>query len=222
MAYRWRKTDESIDLVHCSDHEQRSLYYGRIYTIKQGYQYSETNNYIYNLKISNSDIQTNPRRKRYKLEAIEQFAKEITALIQALRQDDDSINPLLLVPMPPSKKPSDPEYDDRMEQVGKLVADTLENVLCLPVLSMAQSVESYHSRSDARNPEQIYQLLKLDPNLLHNYSEHSNIALIDDVLTSGAHYAAATRRLEEFFANVRVIGIFWAKAMSSPEEYPEN
>jgi hypothetical protein len=216
-GYRWHKTDESINLAHCPNHEQQFLYYARFYTIGQNFKYSESNQLILNLKISKSEVQRNPQRKPHKQRAINQFAKEVTALLKQVESGD----PLFLIPIPPSKMPSDPEYDDRMELVAKRITDELENVQYFPVLSMSQSMESYHSGSDARNPEQLFQMLKLDENLLSKYDGHSIIALIDDVLTSGAHFTAATRRLEGCFTNVQVIGIFWAKAVPPPEEYSE-
>lgn len=49
------------------------------------------------------------------------------------------------------------------------------------------------------------------------YQAGSTIALIDDVLTSGAQFAAARRRIAEVLPDVEVIGIFWAKAVSADD-----
>lgn len=209
--YRWRKTDESVILAHCPDHEQGFLFYARTYTAGQGYQYSETNQLILNLKIRQDDVKRNSQRLQYKQRAIQQFAKEVTALLRDQLEPESS---LILVPMPPSKERSDPEYDDRVEQVTKAVAASIEGVSWLPLIHMTKSIESYHLRSDGRNPDDIYVAMQLDEEIAKHYESNSIIALIDDVLTSGAHFTAARRHIQERFPDATVVGIFWAKAVS--------
>ena len=51
---RWRKTDASIWLYNCPEHESLNLLYGRIYTVGEDYSFSETNQQIKNLKIKPS------------------------------------------------------------------------------------------------------------------------------------------------------------------------
>jgi hypothetical protein len=212
--YRWRKTDESIVLIHCPDHEQSFLFYARTYTSRQGYQFSPTNQLILNFKIKPSEIRQNPKRLHYKQQAIRQFAAE---LITLLRDRRDSTQALTLVPMPPSKVRSDAEYDDRMEQVARAVAVGLEGVSWLPLLSIIQNIESYHQRTEGRDPDQLYALMQIEPSAAAQYQPHSVIILIDDVLTSGAHFTAARQRIQERFPEATVIGIFWAKAIAADE-----
>uniref|UniRef100_A0A7C3PIQ3 ComF family protein n=1 Tax=Oscillatoriales cyanobacterium SpSt-418 TaxID=2282169 RepID=A0A7C3PIQ3_9CYAN len=187
------------------------MFYARTYTAGQGYQYSETNQLILNFKIRYDDIKRNPQRRQYKQRAIQQFAKEVTALLRD--QLDPSLS-LILVPIPPSKERSHPEYDDRVEQVVKAVAANIHTVSWLPLLQVTTSMESYHSRSAGRNPEDIYAVLQLDEASAKYCQPNSIIALVDDVLTSGAHFTAARRRIQERFPDTTVIGIFWAKAVS--------
>ncbi|MGG6297910.1 hypothetical protein ACQ4M4_26245 [Leptolyngbya sp. AN02str] len=209
--YRWRKTDESDILAHCPDHERSFLFYARTYTAGQGYQYSETNQLILNLKIRQDDIKRNPQRLQYKQRAIQQFAQEVSALLR------DRLEPklsLILVPMPPSKERSEPEYDDRVEQVVKAVAESIEGVRWMPLIYTAKSMESYHLRSDGRNPNDIYLAMQLDEAIALHCKSNDIIALVDDVLTSGAHFTAARNRVHERLPDALVIGIFWAKAVS--------
>ena len=56
--------------------------------------------------------------------------------------------------------------------------------------------------------------MQIESNIAEQFKEGSLIVLLDDVLTSGAHFTAARRRILEIFPNVTVIGIFWAKAVS--------
>ena len=122
---RWRRTDDSIWLYNCPEHKDLNLIYGRIYTVGEGYQFSETNQQISNLKIKPSETQ----RLRWKRVAINKFATELTAL---LRTNIPANRSMALIPIPPSKTPIHFEYDDRLLQVARAVAASLENVRCWP------------------------------------------------------------------------------------------
>jgi len=209
--FRWRKTDESIFLAHCPNHAEQFLFYARIYTIGQGYTFSETNNLILNLKKS---PQAPPTQLYYKRQAICRFAQEVISLFQAQLSLARLIT---LVPMPPSKERSHPAYDDRMEQVAEAIAAEFDNMEWLPLLQATGSRASSHLRSSRRNPDEIYQLMQIDQAEADRYRTGSMIALIDDILTSGAQFATARRRLAEVFPAADVIGIFWAKAVSADD-----
>lgn len=210
---RWRKTDESDFLAHCPDHPAQFLYYARIYTVRRGFEFSQTNQLIVNLKKS---PQAPSNQLYYKQNAIKQFAREVIAL---LRDQLDPTQSLTLVPIPPSKTRSHPEYDDRVEQVAQTVAQALPNVTNLPLLDLTADMESYHGRSDRRDPDQLYEQLQVQPTLIDRCS--GMIALLDDVLTSGAHFTAARRRILEACPAASVIGLFWAKSVS-PLDEPED
>jgi len=59
--------------------------------------------------------------------------------------------------------------------------------------------------------------MQIESNIAEQFKEGSLIVLLDDVLTSGAHFTAARRRILEVFPDATVIGIFWAKAISADE-----
>lgn len=209
---RWREADDSIVLVHCPDELKPDLLYARIYTVGRDFRFSETNNQIFNLKMSPN---ASPQRLRYKQRACRQMADEVIALLQEHLPSDQS---LTLVPMPPSKARSHPEYDDRLEQVAEMIAGRFSNVDWLPLLYSTQSVESYHLRPVVRDPEQLYELMQVDVTDRQQLRPDTILALLDDVLTSGAHFTAARRHLVEAFPDSAVIGIFWAKAVS-PDDF---
>jgi predicted amidophosphoribosyltransferase len=209
---RWREADESIVLAHCPDELKPDLLYARIYTVGRDFRFSETNNQIFNLKMSPN---VSPQRLRYKQRACRQMAGEVIALLQEHLPLEQL---LTLVPMPPSKARSHPEYDDRLEQVAQMIAARFDNVDWLPLLYTTESIESYHLRAGSRDPGQLYELMQVDVAQGRHFQAGSTIALLDDVLTSGAHFTAARRRLLEAFPEAEVIGIFWAKAVS-PEDF---
>ncbi|MBD1997310.1 hypothetical protein H6G00_11835 [Leptolyngbya sp. FACHB-541] len=202
---RWRKTDASDWLQHCPEHESFYLVYGRIYTPGEGYSFSETNNLISNLKASPQQQQ----RLRYKRLAMEKFAAEVIDLFTDGLKKTSS---LVLVPMPPSKAKDHPDYDNRIEVVAQRVAEAFENIVCLPLLVTIESHEGYHTSGASREAEDIYNSIAVDEEITGYYSEGSTFVILDDILTSGAHYAAARRKLLERFSNTEVKGLFWAKS----------
>lgn len=204
--YRWRKTDESVELFYCPEHAELQLFYGRIYTVGQGYEYSRTNQAVLNLKMSPA---SSVKRLVYKSRAIDQCSHELT---EFLTRSVDPLLPLILVPIPPSKTRSHPEYDDRMEQVAEQVVQRCPNVTCLPLIYTITDSESFHSRSDSRTPDEIYRLMAINTSQVALYNPEAHIVLLDDVLTSGSHFTAARRHLLEYFVDATIHGIFWAKA----------
>jgi hypothetical protein len=204
--YRWRKTDESVELFHCPEHTDLGLYYARTYTIGQGYRYSSTNQLVLNLKISPNQPAD---RLVYKNRAIVQCAREVAEFFtQSVNPD----LPIILVPMPPSKTRSHPEYDDRMEQVAQQVDQRCSNVMWAPLLETIVDGESYHSRSDSREPDDLYRLMEINHERVESYDADTHVVLLDDVLTSGSHFSAARRHLLNYFDDANIHGLFWAKA----------
>ncbi len=85
------------------------------------------------------------------------------------------------------------------------------------MLFAAENMESYH-RGAQRNPNQLYELLQVDPTIASCYSPGSIVALLNDVLTSGSHFTAARRRILKSFPEAEIIGIFWARSVSPTDE----
>lgn len=206
---RWHKTDESDSLYHCPEHKSLLLIYGRIYTIGMGYAHSETNQLVLNLK--KSPVNSSEAELRYKQRAIEKFASEVVGLFARI------IGPYpnelaALVPMPPSKTTGHPAYDDRMDKVAKKVSQEFPNVRYWPLLKGTKSVGSAHSGAGSREPEDIFKVIEVDKAEVPNYQKDEVIYIFDDVLTSGAHFTAARRRILEHFPSEGIGGLFWAKA----------
>ena len=207
---RWRRTDDSVWLYNCPEHKDLNLIYGRIYTVGEGYQFSDTNQQISNLKIKPSETQ----RLRWKRAAIKKFADELTALLKANIPEDRS---MALIPIPPSKTSRHPDYDDRLLQVVKTVAANLSTVRCWPVLECTVDRESLHSGGAHRTVQEVYKSIGINEAIFSNRNENEILCLLDDVLTSGASFSAARNKLLERFPGKKVSGIFWAKA-----EQPET
>jgi len=71
---------------------------------------------------------------------------------------------------------------------------------------------THHLQTKSRDPNRLYELMRFDSTQAEHFQAGCIIALIDDVLTSGSHFTAASRRLIERFPEAEIIGIFWARA----------
>jgi hypothetical protein len=176
-------------------------YFLREYTAGRGYAGSETNRLILNLK-KPSDRRGNPEW-RYKERAIEQVAREFRASVNL-----SALSRITLVPMPPSKAKSDPLYDDRMLQVLRAVdvegqLDIRELLLC------AESMPPAHATAVRPTIAHLIANFVLDESLAA--PQPQSIALVDDVLTTGAHFVAAKAVLAARFAGVPIRGLFVAR-----------
>jgi hypothetical protein len=208
---RWRRTDDSVWLYNCPEHKEWNLVYGRIYTVGEGYQFSDTNQQISNLKIKPSETQ----RLHWKRIAINKFADELTAL---LRANIPANRYMALIPIPPSKTPRHPEYDDRLLQVARTVAANLAAVRCWPILECIVDRESFHTDSSQRTTQDVYWSIGIDESVYSSRNDYEFLCLIDDVLTSGASFSAARNKLLERFPGKKISGVFWAKAEHAASE----
>ncbi len=179
------------------------LYLGE-YNARKGYQFSETNNLVFNLK-KPLDRRGQPGWP-YKRRAIEEAGRQ-------LREALDAVNPgwlsiATLVPVPPSKTRTDPMYDDRMVQVLHVMGrgmklDVRELILQRESTGAAHSTEARRSVDDLRENYAVSEdLVAPRPRV---------IGVVDDVLTTGAHFKAAQQLLRGWFPEVRIYGIFVAR-----------
>ena len=176
------------------------------YTARQGYTYSTTNDLIHNIK-KTPDRRGKPEWK-YKEQAILRAA---TAFRDALANVDAQT--WVFVPVPPSKSRDDPLYDDRMTKMLRAIwpdqpADVRELII------QTQSTESAHESQERPTPPRLQARYRIDETV--TMPEPAIIAIVDDVLTTGAHFRAASAVLKARFPAVRLAGLFIARRV--PEE----
>lgn len=210
---KWRKIDDSDWLENIPQPERRrlSLIYARTYTIGQNFSYSITNQLIANFK---KPVDRPPQELRYKKQAIQQFAHEVT---QRLSQVQGWT--IYLIPLPPSKSRDSLGYDDRVHDVARLVSHNLDFVECLPLLETQQDRNSLSRSGHNRSWEAVYRSLNIRPELRQYAQSISgsrvSFVFLDDILTSGATFYAAVKKLEDDLDLCAHAGIFWAKARRS-------
>lgn len=172
------------------------------------WNFSPTNQLISNLK---------KRRDRasraelgYKSTAIQQVAEQFAKSWkwQMLHEQ----HRVALIPIPPSKARTDPAYDARMLEVVTLIARNVGLPLDIRDCLSSSGVHAASHEAQARpSPEELYAELHFDPATGKPDQPPGVIFLFDDMLTTGAHYVAATRRLAEVFPGVQIIGNFVAR-----------
>jgi len=198
---RLLKIDELTRPDHDYLRDDDECYYLREYTARGGYEISATNDLIHNLK-KEIARRVYPAEYRYKALAINQAGRELATSI-----NPEFLQTVTLVPIPPSKIKSDPDYDDRILQIinvmtAGIAADIRELII------QTQTLAAYHA-GGIRNAVTLAQYYRIDENLAN--PAPTRIAVFDDLLTKGTHFRAAKRALQQRFPNVEVFGFFIAR-----------
>lgn len=181
------------------------------YTARQGFAFSETNNLIKNLK---KDVDRRGRPEwRYKERAISTVAGDLREIL-----GQAGVEGVTFVPMPPSKAKSDPLHDDRMTQILRQMGEGWRLDL-RELLMMRQSMAASHMADQRPSQQTLYENMAIDEHKVT--PAPTDIIIFDDVLTAGAHFKAAQRRLQERFPGVRTYGLFIARRVPNTDDFSE-
>jgi len=178
-------------------------YYARDYIARGTHKDSEANQLISNFK-RHPKFRGQPPW-RYKQRAIDQFAAELGGIIG---------KNLSVAAVPSSKLPDHPEYDSRLlDTLGVLKRLRPDLVIETPLALKASTKPSHHGGSRSINEISF----NLEWRGLSGACRL--LILVDDVLTSGAHFKACKQVITAHAPDVRVAGIFWARTVW-PEAQP--
>ena len=214
--YRLTQIDDLNRGEHFYLQDEDECYFLGEYTARGGYGHSPTNQLIFNLK-------KGPKHRdtpvwHYKEKAIEECAGYFV----------ENLNPgflaeATLVPVPPSRVKSDPQYDDRILWLLKSIAKRVE-VSCdiRELVVQRQSYQPSHLTEDRMKPSELREIYTLA--LHHVQSAPRQVAVFDDVITSGCHFRAIKDLLEERWPGIPVIGLFVARVVRDdrPEPAPPD
>ncbi len=201
FADRFTRIDDLSRPDHWHLAESDVCYFLGEYTARQGYAYSDTNQLIINLK-KPMDRRDRPEW-RYKQEAIRQAA-------EAFRKglNPEALDRLTFVPIPPSKAKGHPLHDDRLTRM--LHAIRPQPPLDIrELIVQTESTEAAHGLEDRPWPEEIEALYEVDESL--TAPPPQAMAVVDDILTTGAHFRAAHAVLSTRFPTATVVGLFIAR-----------
>jgi len=120
----------------------------------------------------------------------------------------EALDRLTFVPVPPSKAKGDPLYDDRLTRMLRAIRpepplDVRELIV------QTESTDAVHDREVRPRPEEIEALYSIDQTLTEPAPRL--VAVVDDLLTTGAHFRAAKSILSARFPEVAVVGMFIAR-----------
>jgi len=196
-----------IDEINRKDHyyivEEDQCFFIGEYTSRKGFQHSQTNQLVLNLK-KGMDRRGRPEW-RYKQEAIEKAGRTLGAVLS-----QNALDNFTFVPVPPSKAKSDSLYDDRMVQVVRHIragrpVDGRELIL------QHTSTEPAHDRDQRPTPEDIAALYEINEQFVSQPRHPVALIIVDDVLTTGAHFKATQAVLKKQFPEVPIFGLFVAR-----------
>ena len=201
MPPRLTKIDELTRSDHFRISENDECYYLREYTSGGGFQFSDTNQLITNLKKS-VDRRGRPEYQ-HKLRAIATAASELRANL-----NPDWLRQATLVPIPPSACRTDILFDDRMTQI---LLQTVANVGgdVRELIVARSSMMPAHLSNVRPGVEELMDNYQIDESLANPVP--TIIGVFDDLLTAGSHFSAVKNVLSARFPGAPIIGIFIAR-----------
>jgi hypothetical protein len=160
------------------------------------------NQLLRNFKCAPSVARRDARRAHYKRQATATLAAWLRAAVPREKAERCT-----WVPVPPSKQPGDPDFDDRLSRILRLAFSGYD-IDVRDLLYQACSTPGDHA-SRLRLPEQaLLETLRFDPAALGSGPIRGIVALFDDVLTSGKHYKCCQKRIREALPHAPVVGVF--------------
>jgi hypothetical protein len=205
-----------IDDLTRDDHnhllpEDECLFFGD-YTARKGWAHSATNQLILNFKIPVKLRGTN--RWPHKHRAVRTVAELFSASI------GDRFSELTLVPVPPSKLRSDPEYDDRMMDMLRALnppagisADVRELVIQTTPIGAA------HESSSRPPPAAWESVYEIDEALTGHTPKW--IGIVDDLLVTGCRFRAMSNVLSRRFPEARITELFIARRVPEAIDFSD-
>lgn len=165
-----------------------------------GYAASPNNSKISNFKKPVSVKDTN--QWAHKQRAIRDFIDDLGSITF-----QDKQNEIMVVPGITSKPRSDSEWDDRIDKVAEGFADKFSHLSIGKIIDTRDAVVP-SSHGGGRDMTIIKNNTIWDG---HCPEAADTIIIVDDVLTTGAHFKAWKEFILENCPNVnKVIGVFWA------------
>ena len=201
FAHRLTRIDDLTRSDHWYLTPEDECYFLGEYTARKGYAYSATNSLVLNFKKS-MDRRDRPEW-RYKEQAIARAADAFSGTL-----DSESLERLTFVPIPPSKARDHPLHDDRLTRMLRAMRNG-PSLDIRELVVQTQSTDPVHDREVRPRPAEIEALYRIDEAL----SEPTPriVALVDDLLTTGAHFRAAHSILSSRFPGCRILGLFIAR-----------
>lgn len=195
-----------IDPSNRGDHyyleEEHECFYFHEYFAGKGFLHSAGNQFISNLK--KSVLTRGQPQYQYKEQAITRAARMLGAVFVGTPA---VFTHATITAIPPSKLRDHAEYDDRINRIiaGAChghAADVRDLVL------QTQGYDASHNQASGgrKKPHELEAIYALSPQ-----PPRSTVILVDDVLTTGAHFVAARNVIRTQYPDTKVYGFFLAR-----------
>jgi len=201
---RLLKIDESLIDEYLSLEKSDLCFFLGEYAARQGYQFSEMNQLVYNLKKPLSVI--DQPHWSYKEKSINQIADLIISLKAWQKLKD-----CLWIPIPPSKVTSHKEYDNRLTKVLIKIKEKEPNFSFSEILVSKENRDSAHLGAKRLGITEHINNLSIDQSKI--ISTQKPIIIFDDVITSGASFKAAQILLKKIYPDSTIVGFFVARSI---------
>jgi len=204
LSIRLSKVDDLTRPDHFFLKPEDQCFYLGEYTARKGFLFSPTNKLIINLK--------KPMERKgkpewaFKTQAIEEAGRQLRQAIQAV--NPNWLATTTLVPIPPSKIRSDPGYDDRVVEVLRSLARGIQ-VDIRELVLQRQTMQPAHGTATRPRLSELIDNYVIDERLAE--PKPRVIGIVDDVLTTGAHFKAVQQVLRARFPDLPSCGIFIAR-----------
>lgn len=166
--------------------------------------HAEENRLIINFKHDPAKFGKDSPQMYYKRKAVFNFASAVASFF--MDNCDTFSEGVFLVPIPTSKPRSAQDHDARLDALCRIVEKTVPFVRFVPALDTVSNLGKAHNSQIARDPDSIARNLRVDRDGLLGFD--GTVALIDDVLTTGAHFAACRDLISGVLPDVTLIGLF--------------
>lgn len=193
MKYKLHKLDIEIHPRTYISESDTCVYF--LEKESEGYSKSDANNIIYNFK--------KPMNKKghddwkYKIGAIAQFSSMLNNV---------KFPKCIIIPAPTSNPRNSANWDDRLDQSVDNISQA--DVTIVKALDVVSSQTPAHL-GGSRNIQDIKN--STIHNSLSQYTDYDTVMLVDDVLTTGAHFKAWKELILENNPNItKVYGLFFA------------
>jgi len=202
---QWRRIDRRIESTPSKLSLDDICFYYRDY-IEGGHKASDSNQLVCNFKIEPHIENENPSRWAYKQLAVEQCIQDYKMFFNRFFAQNPAIS-VGLIPIPPSKGKSSIEYDNRMVRVAKCLEKGYLGITVCDVLDTNSLLLPAHL-GGTREISEIKDCLSIE---LYSFDTYGVVFVLDDMITSGAHYVACKELLKEYHPNINVAGLFWSR-----------
>ncbi|MFC1353924.1 MAG: phosphoribosyltransferase [gamma proteobacterium symbiont of Clathrolucina costata] len=126
--------------------------------------------------------------------------------MRSLIKEDAFEQLLTIVPIPPSKTRTHPDYDDRIYRICTEMVAGLHTPDVKELIRSTEDMEATHNQDVKPPPNELmaHYEVAAEP----GYTPRQTVLLVDDMLTTGTHFKACKQLLIEAYPGIQVIGLF--------------